>query len=98
MRTQTTWMQSYECKEETNNLSFPFQYLQSNEQTKQYVHMLNSTLTATERTLCCILENYQKEDGVEIPEVLQPFMGGKTFMPFKAKPTTSDAKGKKSKA
>ena len=27
--------------------------------TKQYVHMLNSTLTATERTLCCLVENYQ---------------------------------------
>ncbi|KAA8536878.1 hypothetical protein F0562_029356 [Nyssa sinensis] len=54
-----------------------------NEQAKQYVHMLNSTLTATERTMCCILENYQKEDGVEIPEVLQQFMGGKTFLPFK---------------
>ena len=26
---------------------------------KSYVHMLNSTLTATERTLCCVLENYQ---------------------------------------
>lgn len=29
---------------------------------KTYVHALNSTLCATERTLCCILENYQKED------------------------------------
>ena len=29
------------------------------EQKKEYVHMLNSTLTATERTLCCVLENYQ---------------------------------------
>ncbi|KAG7556703.1 Aminoacyl-tRNA synthetase class II [Arabidopsis suecica] len=55
----------------------------SNEKTKQYVHMLNSTLTATERTICCILENYQREDGVNIPEVLQPYMGGKKFMPFK---------------
>jgi seryl-tRNA synthetase len=24
----------------------------------EYVHMLNATLCATERTLCCILENY----------------------------------------
>ena len=24
-----------------------------------HVHMLNSTLTATERTICCLLENYQ---------------------------------------
>ncbi|GJT77599.1 serine--tRNA ligase [Tanacetum coccineum] len=34
---------------------------------KQYCHLLNSTLTATERTLCCILENYQME-------VLQPLI------------------------
>lgn len=26
---------------------------------KAHVHMLNSTLTATERTLCCVLENHQ---------------------------------------
>lgn len=26
---------------------------------KKYVHCLNATLCATERTLCCILENYQ---------------------------------------
>uniref|UniRef100_A0A1J3JJT4 serine--tRNA ligase n=1 Tax=Noccaea caerulescens TaxID=107243 RepID=A0A1J3JJT4_NOCCA len=70
----------------------------SNEQAKQYVHMLNSTLTATERTICCILENYQREDGVEIPEVLQPFMGGEKFLPFKAKPVVAETKGKKSKA
>ncbi|KAL8154768.1 serine--tRNA ligase [Apium graveolens] len=66
----------------------------SNDQTKQYVHMLNSTLTATERTMCCILENYQRDDGVEVPEVLRPYMGGKTFIPFLAK----EAKGKKAKA
>lgn len=28
---------------------------------KKYVHALNSTLCATERALCCILENYQTE-------------------------------------
>ncbi|XP_022145958.1 serine--tRNA ligase [Momordica charantia] len=83
---------------QSRRLEIRYGQKKSNEQTKQYVHLLNSTLTATERTLCCILENYQKEDGVEIPEVLQPFMGGKTFLPFKAKPSTSEAKGKKSKA
>ena len=31
---------------------------------KEYVHMLNCTLSATERTLCCILENYQTPDGI----------------------------------
>ncbi|CAL5208578.1 unnamed protein product [Lathyrus oleraceus] len=69
----------------------------TNSQEKKYVHLLNSTLTATERTMCCILENNQKENGVEIPEVLRPFMGGKTFLPFKNKPN-NEAKGKKSKA
>jgi hypothetical protein len=29
---------------------------------KTYVHALNATLCATERTLCCVLENFQRED------------------------------------
>ena len=44
----------------------------------QILHTLNSTAIATERTMCCILENYQQADGsVKVPEVLVPFMGGK---------------------
>lgn len=49
---------------------------------KKYVHMLNATLCATGRAICCLLENYQESDGVRIPEVLVPFMGGMTFLPF----------------
>lgn len=49
---------------------------------KKYVHCLNSTLCATERALCCILENYQKEDGLEVPEKLRPYMGGVEFIPY----------------
>lgn len=50
----------------------------SNEPT-QWVHTLNSTLVASERTIIAIMENYQTEDGsVMIPEVLQPYMGGIT--------------------
>lgn len=52
------------------------------EREKKYVHCLNSTLCATERALCCILENYQTPDGVIVPEVLRPYMGGKEFLPF----------------
>ncbi|MHA1519342.1 MAG: serine--tRNA ligase [Promethearchaeota archaeon] len=49
--------------------------------TYQSLHTLNSTAIATERTICCILENYQLEDGtVKIPEVLIPYMNGKTVM------------------
>ena len=45
---------------------------------KQIVHTLNSTAIATERTICCILENYQNEDfSISIPKVLQKYMNGK---------------------
>ncbi|KAK9363500.1 hypothetical protein V1527DRAFT_471252 [Lipomyces starkeyi] len=54
-----------------------------NQREKKYVHCLNSTLTATERTLCCILENYQTEDGLKIPEVLRKWIPGEPeFVPF----------------
>lgn len=53
-----------------------------NQREKKYVHMLNSTLCASTRTVCCILENYQDENGVKVPEVLVPFMGGLTYLPF----------------
>ena len=32
---------------------------------KEYVHMLNGTLTATERSMCCLLENHQTPEGVK---------------------------------
>jgi seryl-tRNA synthetase len=43
----------------------------------EYVHMLNSTLYANTRTLCCILENYQEinENKIKIPHVLIPYFG-----------------------
>eukprot|EP00026_Physarum_polycephalum_P008446 Phypoly_transcript_08532.p1 GENE.Phypoly_transcript_08532~~Phypoly_transcript_08532.p1 ORF type:complete len:490 (+),score=110.25 Phypoly_transcript_08532:210-1472(+) len=48
----------------------------------KFVHMLNSTLCATTRTICAIVENHQTPDGVNVPAVLQPFLGGRTFLPF----------------
>lgn len=56
---------------------------QGGESVKGFVHLLNSTMTATERTLCCVLENYQTPEGVKVPEVLQPFMMGIDFIPFR---------------
>lgn len=38
-----------------------------------FVHMLNSTLVATERTMCCLMENYQTENGFIVPEALRPY-------------------------
>ncbi|KAL7959171.1 hypothetical protein V8C34DRAFT_280502 [Trichoderma compactum] len=50
---------------------------------KKYVHLLNSTLCATTRTLCCVLENYQTEEGLRVPEVLRKYLPGTPdFIPF----------------
>eukprot|EP01137_Pigoraptor_chileana_P019329 Opistho-2@80210 len=50
----------------------------------EFVHMLNSTLCATTRVICAILENNQTETGVTIPEVLRPYMPAqfREFIPF----------------
>lgn len=51
------------------------------EEETHYVHTLNSTAIATERTIVAILENYQRRDGsVEVPEVLIPYMRGVTVI------------------
>jgi seryl-tRNA synthetase len=43
----------------------------------QPVHTLNGSGLAIGRTMIAILENFQRHDGtVEIPEALQPYMGG----------------------
>ena len=52
------------------------------QEVKSYVHMLNSTLCATGRGICAVLENYQTEDGVVVPPCLRSYMGGIEFMPF----------------
>lgn len=49
---------------------------------KRYVHCLNCTLCATERAMCCLLENYQTDGGLVIPEVLRPYMGGVDFVSY----------------
>lgn len=38
------------------------------------MHMLNATMCATTRVMCAILENYQTEEGIVIPEKLREFM------------------------
>ncbi len=44
-----------------------------------YLHTLNNTVVATPRGLIALLENNYNEDGsINIPKVLQPYMGGKT--------------------
>ena len=46
---------------------------------KQLVHTLNGSALALPRVLAGILENYQTEDGIKIPEVLVPYCGFDTI-------------------
>ena len=47
----------------------------------EFVHTLNGSGLAVGRTLVAVLENYQREDGgIDIPAVLQPYMGGMTTL------------------
>lgn len=52
-------------------------YREKPHEPSQFVHTLNSTLTATERTLIALMENHQQADGsIKIPKALQPYMKG----------------------
>jgi len=53
-------------------------------QSKEWVPvtMLNSTLCATTRLICCICENYQNITGIIVPVVLRSYMGI-SLLPFK---------------
>ncbi|RDW70226.1 seryl-tRNA synthetase [Coleophoma crateriformis] len=84
-------------------LEIRFGIKQQTEIRKKYVHALNSTLCATERALCCLLENFQTEDGFKVPEPLRKYIpGAPEFLPFtKELPkdsTSQKAKGKAEKA
>ncbi|MDY0409946.1 serine--tRNA ligase [Virgibacillus soli] len=47
----------------------------------EFVHTLNGSGLAVGRTVAAILENYQQADGsIVIPEVLRPYMGGKSII------------------
>ncbi|KAL1236932.1 cytoplasmic,Serine--tRNA ligase [Trichinella spiralis] len=50
----------------------------------EFVHMLNGTMCATTRTICAILENFQEENGIAVPEALRQYMPDdyKDFIPF----------------
>ncbi len=59
--------------------------IQGDSNSLKMCHTLNSTAIATERTMCCILENYQQDDGtIRIPDALIPYMNGKTLIGSKS--------------
>lgn len=64
---------------------------------KKYVHALNSTLCATERALCCLLENFQTSEGFCVPEPLRKYLPGAVdFIPF-SKELPKDTTSQKAK-
>ena len=47
---------------------------------KQLAHTLNGSALALARIVAALLENNQTPEGIRIPEVLQPYMGGRTHI------------------
>jgi seryl-tRNA synthetase len=89
------WLPSQEKYRETHSASYfhDFQTRRLNIRYKEangkleYVHSLNNTAAATPRLLIAIIENYQCADGtIKIPDVLAPYMGGRTSIgsPFRS--------------
>jgi len=77
---------------QSRGLNIPYGYQKQGEREREFTHLLNGTLCASQRTLCCIIENYQTEDGIIVPEVLRPFMDDKEFIPFIKETTTTKDK------
>lgn len=82
-----TWMPAQGAYRETHTADYMTDYQARRLRTKvrrkngslQLAHTNDATAFAFGRILKAILENYQQADGsVEIPEVLQPYMGGRT--------------------
>ncbi|XP_026271522.1 serine--tRNA ligase, cytoplasmic isoform X1 [Frankliniella occidentalis] len=64
-----------------------------------YVHMLNATACAVTRVICAIMETYQTETGITIPQVLRPFMPEqyREFIPFVKTAPIDEEESKKQK-
>ncbi|MGD7046547.1 serine--tRNA ligase [Jeotgalibacillus proteolyticus] len=84
------WIPSYESYREISSCSNfeDFQARRANIRFRrepnakpEHVHTLNGSGLAIGRTVAALLENYQQEDGsILVPEVLQPYMGGKKII------------------
>lgn len=80
------WVPSQNCYREISSVSW-FGDFQARRMQARYrdpvsgkpalLHTLNGSGLALSRTIVAVLENYQRADGhIDIPEVLQPYMGG----------------------
>jgi seryl-tRNA synthetase len=82
-----TWMPGQGVYRETHSSSTTTDYqsamlnirVQRGNGKRELVHMLNGTAFAIGRIIIAIIENYQQPDGtIRIPDVLQPWMRGRT--------------------
>jgi len=46
----------------------------------QHLHTLNGSGVALPRTFAALLEQYERADGIEVPEVLRPYLGDKALI------------------
>ncbi len=55
-------------------------YREKAHEESRFLHTLNSTLVATERTIAAIIENYYRHDArvIEVPKLLVPYMNSQT--------------------
>jgi len=65
----------------------------------EYCHMLNATMCAVTRVICGILENYQTETGITVPEIVRPWMPAEyqQEIPFVKAAPIDEAESKKAK-
>ncbi|XP_064111773.1 probable serine--tRNA ligase, cytoplasmic isoform X2 [Macrobrachium nipponense] len=65
----------------------------------EYVHMLNATMCATTRVICALLENFQTEEGIAVPEAIKEYMPKeyKELIPFKFPAPIEEEAAKKKK-
>ncbi len=56
-------------------------YREKSHEPSKFVHTLNSTLVATERTLIALMENHQTQNGsIVIPKALRRYVGGRDII------------------
>jgi seryl-tRNA synthetase len=77
MAKQKAYKEACSCSNCTDYQARRLNIKYSDKGEKYLLHTLNNTAIATSRAMVAILENNQNADGsVDIPEVLQPYMGG----------------------
>jgi len=75
------------------NIRYGFKKLGMAHTTKrsEFVHLVNATLCASQRTLSCLLETHQTPAGIRVPDPLVMYVGT-SFIPFDQRELSEDAK------